>query len=212
MFHGRVSSLAPGLIMASPPLGDPNFDRTVVLLALHGPSGALGFVMNRLAPLKLGEVMSLAGYGPRFGGVPGDVYVGGPVEPGSGWVLSGDPSLASDAEGIIQITKDVSISSSRQAFDMLARDVEPDDSGAEAPLDPSKLDPAKLGRRLVFLGYSGWGPGQLESEIARGAWLPAPFEPSVLFDVGIDDRWEAAYKILGVSPAMSMGMRTVGDA
>jgi putative transcriptional regulator len=203
-----VSSLAPGLIIASPPLGDPNFDRTVVLLALHGPSGALGFVMNRLAPLKLGEVMSLAGYGPRFGAVPGDVYVGGPVEPGSGWVLSGDPELASDAEGIIQVSKDVSISSSRQAFDMLARDVEPGED-----VDPeSPAGAPKLGRRLVFLGYSGWGPGQLESEIARGAWLPAPFEPSVLFDVGIDDRWEAAYKILGVSPAMSIGMRTVGDA
>lgn len=203
-----MSSLAPGLIIASPPLGDPNFDRTVVLLALHGPSGALGFVMNRLAPLKLGEVMSLAGYGPRFGPVPGDVYVGGPVEPGSGWVLTGDPALASDAEGIIQVSKDVSISSSRQAFDMLARDVEPDEAAdADAPPGPSKL-----GRRLVFLGYSGWGPGQLESEIARGAWLPAPFDPAVLFDVGIDDRWEAAYKILGVSPAMSIGMRTVGDA
>lgn len=203
-----MSSLAPGLIIASPPLGDPNFDRTVVLLALHGPSGALGFVMNRLAPLKLGEVMSLAGYGPRFGAVPGDVYVGGPVEPGSGWVLSGDPALASDAEGIIQVSKDVSISSSRQAFDMLARDVEPDEA---ANSDEPHAAP-KLGRRLVFLGYSGWGPGQLESEIARGAWLPAPFDPAVLFDVGIDDRWEAAYKILGVSPAMSMGMRTVGDA
>lgn len=203
-----MSSLAPGLIIASPPLGDPNFDRTVVLLALHGPSGALGFVMNRLAPLKLGEVMSLAGYGPRFGAIPGDVYVGGPVEPGSGWVLSGDPALASDAEGIIQVSKDVSISSSRQAFDMLARDVEPDEA---ATSDEAQGSP-KLGRRLVFLGYSGWGPGQLESEIARGAWLPAPFDPAVLFDVGIDDRWEAAYKILGVSPAMSIGMRTVGDA
>ena len=203
-----MSSLAPGLIIASPPLGDPNFDRTVVLLALHGPSGALGFVMNRLAPLKLGEVMSLAGYGPRFGAIPGDVYVGGPVEPGSGWVLSGDPALASDAEGIIRVSKDVSISSSRQAFDMLARDVEPE----EAALDAELQEAPKLGRRLVFLGYSGWGPGQLESEIARGAWLPAPFDPSVLFDVGIDDRWEAAYKILGVSPAMSIGMRTVGEA
>jgi putative transcriptional regulator len=208
-----VSSLAPGLIIASPPLGDPNFDRTVVLLALHGPSGALGFVMNRLAPLKLGEVMSLAGYGPRFGAVPGDVYVGGPVEPGSGWVLSGDPALASDAEGIIQISPDVSISSSRQAFDMLARDVEPSLSTEEGTAEPATAaDAPKLGRRLVFLGYSGWGPGQLESEIARGAWLPAPFEPAVLFDVGIDERWEAAYKILGVSPAMSIGMRTVGDA
>ena len=46
-----LGSLAPGFLIASPPLGDPNFDRTVVLLALHGDEGAMGFVMNRLAPL-----------------------------------------------------------------------------------------------------------------------------------------------------------------
>lgn len=192
------ASLAPGLLIASPPLGDPNFERTVVLLALHGPNGGLGFVVNRVAPLKLGEVMSLAGYGDRAGASSGAVYVGGPVEPGSGWILCGVPELAGGAEGLIDVTEHVKISSSRTAFDALARDLEGDIGSAK--------------ERVVFLGYSGWGPGQLEGEIAQGAWLPAPFDPAVVFEVEVEKRWEAAHALIGVSPAMGIGMRTVGEA
>ncbi len=208
-------SLAPGFLIASPPLGDPNFERTVVLLAVHGPRGALGFVVNRTASLKLGEVMSLAGYGKSLASLTGVVHVGGPVEPGSGWILYRDEAAAratspSDAEGlssdgVIEIGAGVRISSSREAFDALARDLDP--QGA----DTTRASP-EIGARMVFLGYSGWGPGQLEGEIAQGAWLPAPFASAVLFDVEIDRRWEAAYALMGVSPAMGIGMRTVGDA
>ena len=60
--------LAPGFLIASPPLGDPNFDRTVVLLAIHGDGGALGFVVNRPAPLSLGELLKIAGYGEQGAG------------------------------------------------------------------------------------------------------------------------------------------------
>ncbi|NUO51011.1 MAG: YqgE/AlgH family protein [Polyangiaceae bacterium] len=208
--------LAPGFLIASPPLGDPNFERTVVLLAIHGPRGALGFVVNRVAPLKLGEVMSLAGYGERAGAASGVVYLGGPVEPGSGWILSNDSALiatpppadasapGTDNDSVIDVTESVKISSSRSAFDALARDL-------ELP-DPDAAAAAALKQRLVFLGYSGWGPGQLEGEIAQGAWLPAPFDSGVVFDVDVTKRWEAAYALLGVSPAMSIGMRTVGEA
>jgi putative transcriptional regulator len=190
--------LAPGFLIASPPLGDPNFERTVVLLALHGPRGALGFVINRVAPLKLGEVMGLAGYGAKASASLGAVLVGGPVEPGSGWVLCGKPELTGGAEGAIDVTDAVKITSSRVAFDVLAKDLE--------------VTPPAAERRLILLGYSGWGPGQLEGEIAHGAWLPAPFDEKVLFDVEADQKWEAAYALLGLSPAMTIGMRTVGDA
>lgn len=203
-------SLAPGFLIASPPLGDPNFERTVVLLAMHGPRGALGFVINRLAPIQLGEVMSLAGYGPRYSELGGAVHVGGPVEPGSGWILYSNTAFPSVSEGVIDVTGDVKISSSRDAFDTLAKDVEPPPVGA-VPGAWAELLQA-VGKRMVFLGYSGWGPGQVEGEIAQGAWLPAPFDPKVLFDVDLEHRWEAAYALMGVTPAMSIGMRTVGEA
>lgn len=205
-----MAPLAPGFLIASPPLGDPNFERTVVLLAMHGPRGALGFVVNRVAPLKIGEVMSLAGYGPKLAHLGSPVFVGGPVEPGSGWILYDEPRFGGDVEGVIEVDSKVRISSSREVFDALAKDLEPK-SETEPGLTLSE-ETARIGRKMIFLGYSGWGPGQVEGEIAQGAWLPAPFDASVLFDVEVEQRWEAAYALIGVSPAMSIGMRTVGEA
>lgn len=194
------AALAPGFLIASPPLGDPNFDRTVVLLAVHGESGALGFVVNRPAPMTLGELLSYAGYEETGAGDPTPVFLGGPVQPSSGWILAVDADLG-DASNVIEVGDRVRISSSRGAFDALARDAR-----ARAPGSP---DPS---RRMVMLGYSGWGPGQLEGEIAAGAWLPVPLDEGVLFDVAIAERWEKAYALLGLTPAVMMSMRSVGEA
>src|SRR4051812_47567341 len=92
-------SLAPGLLIAAPPLGDPNFDRTVVLLAMHSDAGALGFVINRVAPVSLGELLSLAGYAENKLEDDSNVFVGGPVQPSSGWILCVDPTLSDSENG-----------------------------------------------------------------------------------------------------------------
>lgn len=192
-------SLAPGFLIASPPLGDPNFDRTVVLLALHNDDGALGFVVNRTAPLTLGELLMHAGYGDERDD-PTPVWVGGPVQPQSAWVVFDDPS-APPGEGVIEVGSRVRISSSRDHFDRLA-----EESAARAAGQPD------TGRRMVLLGYSGWAPDQLENEIARGAWLPVGLDESILFDVAAEDRWEKAYGLLGLSPVDLMTMRGIGHA
>ena len=195
-----LGTLAPGFLIASPPLGDPNFDRTVVLLALHSDGGALGFVVNRAASIKLGALLELAGYGAAGSTSPSAVYVGGPVQPSSGWILCLDPSLKADDNGVIAVGDRIRVTSSRLAFDALAHD-----TGSSKP---GEIDPR---RRTVLLGYSGWGPGQLEGEIAAGAWLPVPLDEGVLFDVAPEDRWEQAYAILGIRPASMMTMRRGGD-
>lgn len=194
------SSLAPGFLIASPPLGDPNFDRTVVLLAIHGEGGALGFVVNRTAPLTLGELLSFAGYGGEKSADLSPVFVGGPVQPSSGWILGLDLEVSATAE-VIPVGDRLQITSSRDAFDALARDVK----GRAAGEQVTK-------KRLVMLGYSGWAPGQLEGEIAAGAWLPVPLDEGILFDVAVEERWERAYALLGLTPAVGMSMRTVGSA
>ena len=194
-----ADSLAPGLLIASPPLGDPNFDRTVVLLALHNEDGALGFVVNRAAPLTLGELLVHAGYGDERPD-PTPVWVGGPVQPQSAWVLVDDPNVGPE-EGILEVGERLRISSSRSHFDRLAEDA--------AAREPGEPDGA---RRMVMLGYSGWAPQQLEDEIARGAWLPVELDESILFDVAPEDRWERAYALLGLTPADVMTMRGVGHA
>jgi putative transcriptional regulator len=198
----RSDVLAPGLLIAAPPLGDPNFERTVVLLALHGPRGALGFVINRTAELKLGEVLNLAGYGETASKSESRVYVGGPVEPGSGWIVTRSPERLEGVPGVIEVGDRMRVSSSRSAFDRLARDVEESDA-ARAKCESEAF---------VVLGYSGWGPGQLEGEIAHGAWLPIRLDEEVVFETETDKRWFAAHALLGITPLAGMGMRTVGEA
>ena len=194
--------LAPGLLIAAPPLGDPNFERTVVLLAMHGPRGALGFVINRAAELSLGDVLGLAGYGEPATKAPNRVYVGGPVEPGSGWVITREPARFDGVPGVIEVGNKLRVSSSRTAFDRLVREFEGDDATRK------KCE----SETFVVLGYSGWGPGQLEGEIAHGAWLPIRLEEEVVFDTEADERWNRAHALLGITPFSGMGMRTVGEA
>jgi putative transcriptional regulator len=193
-------SLAPGFLIASPPLGDPNFDRTVVLLAVHGKEGALGFVVNRVAPVSLGEVFKFAGYGDAEAQDKGAVYLGGPVSPSTGWILCADPDLDPKEDGVLAIDSRLRITSRRTAFDAFVQD---------RMKRPNEPDPKK---RMVLLGYSGWGPGQLEKEIGAGAWLPTPLDERVVFDVDVQERWERAYALHGLTPAVMMTMRGGGEA
>ncbi len=193
------SDLAPGFLLASPPLGDPHFDRTVVLLAAHGSHGALGLVVNRVAPFGLGRFFELAG----FPGIDSDapVYLGGPVETSSGWIVTDDPDVATptilgDGRGI-DLGDGLHLTSSRAAFEALARRLRTKPVGA---------------RTLVALGYSGWGPEQLEGEIRRGAWLPLSLTDDVLFRAPVPERWERGYAALGLSPAFGIAMRGGGEA
>lgn len=192
------ADLAPGFLIASPPLGDPNFDRTVVLLVQHGAEGALGFVVNRTLPLGLHELLTQAGYdvGATKGGAP--VHYGGPVQPTSGWLLAAELGAH---EGTLPVADGLDVSPARTAFDALAKTAK--------ELDAATFDAQ---HRLVLLGYSGWGPGQLEGEIAAGAWLPVPFDAAILFDTPVEQRWERAYALMGLTPAGMMTMRTGGAA
>jgi putative transcriptional regulator len=194
------SSLAPGFLLASPPVGDPNFDRTVVLLAVHGSAGALGFVVNRRADVTIGATLRLANHEVARECTACPVHIGGPVQPNSGWVL-GEGLGLEEASQVIRVGARLELSSSRQAFADIARDLD--------ALGPNELDPK---RRVVFLGYSGWGPGQLEEEIARGTWLPSPLNESLLLEVELEHRWERAYALHGLNPANLMSMRNVGLA
>ncbi|HSU39351.1 MAG TPA: YqgE/AlgH family protein [Polyangiaceae bacterium] len=185
-------SLAPGFLIAAPPLGDPNFDRSVVLLAAHGPDGAFGWVINGRELMTLGELLVRADVVESAPSVPGSVRVGGPVSPEQVWIVyRPDPRLA-EIEGQFQVGEGVTASASRQVLEAIA-------AGAA----PTSL--------LALVGYAGWAPSQLEQEIARGAWLPSNLEPSLVFDVPAERLWQAAYERAGVTP-MAFTSRTVGSA
>lgn len=175
----RDDGLAPGFLVAPPPLEDPNFDRSLVLLAVHESSGSMGFIVNRPSDIMLHALLGELGIAPAV--ADRKVLLGGPVSGFSGFVLYEHPEGGALAPGL-SITPGVSISPSRELLEM----------GAKGAL-PGRFD--------LLLGYAGWAPLQLEAELERGSWLHAEFDPELLFDVAVDRRWDETYERLGVSPA-----------
>jgi putative transcriptional regulator len=170
------TSLAGHLLVATPVIGDPNFDRTVVFLLEHGADGALGLVVNRPTELEVGE--SLPEWA-VFVAEPQVVFVGGPVEqaaaiglgrpvPGAapGADAGGDPVWS----GIDTVL---------EAVGPLATL----DLGADPGLAPG-IDLAR-----VYVGYAGWGSGQLEAELAQSAWVVATARPGDLWHPQPEELW-----------------------
>lgn len=185
-------SLAPGFLVAAPPLGDPNFDRSVVLLAAHGPDGAFGWVLNGRELMSFGELLVRAQIVETAPDLSGSVRVGGPVSPEQVWVVyRSDPRLA-ELEGQFEVGEGVTASASRKVLDAIAAGTVPE-------------------RVLALVGYAGWAPSQLENEVRRGSWLPTDLSPSLVFDVPPDKLWHAAYERVGTTP-MAFTTRTVGSA
>ena len=159
------------LLLASPTLRDPNFLRSVVLIAEHTEEGAMGLVLNRPATSTVAEAV------PDLSWLAGDdepVYVGGPV-----------------AENAVIVLAD---------FDRpeLAGALVEDDLGfvGEDADDPERLDGA-IRRARVFAGHSGWGPGQLEGELAEEAWIVQPPRRDEIFTDAPGDLWSAVLRRMG---------------
>lgn len=162
------------LLLATPPLDDPNFDRTVVYMLEHHVDGALGVVLNRPsaetleAPLDRWEDLQAA---------PGAVFVGGPVEPDA--LIA----LALAHEPVTEASEELSPVSGRVA-------------SADLTVDPVFVGGLVQSVR-VFRGYAGWGPGQLEGEIEEGAWLVFDAEPDDVFDPEPDELWRTVLRRQG---------------
>ena len=181
-------SLAPSFLLSMPQLMDPNFSRTVVVLCKHNEDGAFGLVVNR--PLVTTGRVTVNLDPPVSTDRELQVWVGGPVEPQRSWVLVGrEPDQDEEMSGM-RIADDLYLSTSP---DLLRR-----------LLDPS---PPPLARLIV--GYSGWGPGQLERELEASAWLMSDIDRDLIFNTPAEQLWEAAIRRLGADPAtlqMSRGV------
>jgi putative transcriptional regulator len=173
-------SFAGQLLIAMPSLGDPNFQRTVVLIAAHSAEeGAFGLVINRPLDVDLADIFDELGLErPRRAFPP--VLGGGPVEPGHGFVLF-EPGDRTDPGDDLDLPNGLRVSGSAETLASLA--------GGDLP-----------NRFSLILGYSGWYPGQLETEIEENSWLIAPVVTSIVFDVPHEDRWVAALDSIGVDP------------
>ena len=138
------NELRPGALLLARELKDPNFDSTVVLLCQHGPQGAYGLVLNRPSHMPLREIFDQL---PDQGMDPRRVYIGGPVQPEELQILTLGPD---PAPGAVELAPGVHLGGAW------------DDLSVILSRDPKSL--------RLFLGYSGWGEGQLEGEVEAGAW------------------------------------------
>ncbi len=164
-------SLAGQLLIASPDIGDPRFDHAVILMLQHDREGAFGIIVNH--PI---EDRSLAGLlremGEQDTGIDGSirVFAGGPVEPRIGFVVhSADYHRAEtlDIDGRVAMTP--------------SREILHDIGHHKGPL-----------KFLVAFGYAGWGPGQLENELAQHGWFTTPEDSQLMFDENRASVWETA--------------------
>jgi putative transcriptional regulator len=176
----RHDSVAPSLLLAMPQLQDPNFARSVVLLCEYSPDGAMGFVVNRPTGLRAAEAVSLDP--PPQGDSGLELWTGGPVETHRGFLLLG---AAPPTEGSERIADGFHLTASLDVLRSL--------------IETSPADLAGRQCRLL-LGYAGWGPGQLDAELAASSWLMAPADPRLVFETDADTMWEDAIRGLGVDP------------
>jgi putative transcriptional regulator len=186
------SVLAPGLLLAAPPLADPNFERSVVLLSTHGPDGAFGWVLNGQQSMSLSELLvrtQLAETAPDIAGV---VRVGGPVAQDQAWLLYPSGVLPAALDGQMEVAPGIMASASRKILEVVAA----------GPVPPGLI---------TLMGYAGWGPWQLENEIKSGSWLPTDVTADVVFKTPSDRLWAHAYQRIGASP-IQFTSRTVGSA
>jgi len=171
-------SLAPSFLIAMPQLGDPNFHRSVVLMIEHGDAGSMGLVINRAAPLSLGELARGQSMKIAPGREGDNVFVGGPVEPQRGFVLHNCDAIEEKHE----VVPGLYLSFTVDALQPLLQSAS------------SKL--------RFCLGYAGWGPKQLEKEIAAGAWLCTEASAVPTLESEPDQLWDEILRGMGLDPAM----------
>lgn len=163
--HAGVKEWTRGkLLVATPPLADPNFDRTVVMMLEHTTDGAFGLVINRPTPAPVSSVFSDWSLTATD---PAQVFIGGPVQPDAMIALAQGPTDASDGWSPVL-----------------------DDLGT-ADLSRSPAELPAFAHVRVFAGYSGWSPGQLDQELAGGAWIVVDAQVDDVFCADPDGLWRA---------------------
>jgi putative transcriptional regulator len=191
----------PVLLLAMPQVLDPFFHRSVVLLVRHEDEGSLGFIVNRPTGIKVNEI--LKGMEVDWQGREDVVaYFGGPVQPNLGTVLFGPQSRPSAPPAPTAPTAPTA--DTEAGGDFLGEATSEVLAGVSLTQhvgDLSRLAESPPERFRLFLGYAGWGAGQLIEEILRNDWLTAPARGDLIFAPDPDRVWSAALESVGVDPA-----------
>jgi putative transcriptional regulator len=165
------------LLIAMPAMGDPNFSQTVALICDHNADGAMGLILNKPLPMRMAEIFEQLEIEIAAGPLQQrHVLRGGPVQTDRGFVVH---RAGGEWDSTLKVSDALHVTTSRDILAAMARGEGPDDA-------------------IVALGYAGWVGGQLEDEIRANAWLNAPVDLALIFDLPFDSRWQAAGRLLGV--------------
>jgi putative transcriptional regulator len=171
-----LDNLTGSFLISTPKMPDPRFAEQVIYICAHNEEGAMGVAVNRPNPfLTLEEILSSAHLPiPEYQLPP--VYAGGPVEMESAFIL-----YRSDYHAVhkLEVSSTISLSRENRILEDIAHEKGPD-------------------KYLFILGYAGWGPGQLESELIADGWLTLPADEHIIFDTLDDDKWKAAALLYGI--------------
>ena len=159
------------LLISNPFLKDPNFTRSVILVCEHLPEGTFGFVLNKVFPKSLNELL------PDLDGIQIPVYQGGPVQPDALHFLHQYPDLISGGE---EVSRGIYWGGN---FESLLIHVKNND------IHPERI--------RFFIGYSGWTEGQLEYELKEESWVTATATPELIFNTNPEDVWKDSLNHLG---------------
>lgn len=172
--------LAGKLIVAMPAMGDPRFERTVILICAHSDEGAMGLIVNKpVTDFSFAELLDQLKIPNQGRGRSISVHFGGPVERGRGFVLhSGDYH---SGNATTQVRGGLGMTATLDVLEALAKGGGPRQA-------------------LLALGYAGWGPGQLESEIARNDWLVSDLAEDLIFSAKDSGKWMGALRHMGIDP------------
>ncbi|MEO6155889.1 MAG: YqgE/AlgH family protein [Thermomonas sp.] len=173
----QSSPLSNHLLVALPALDDPHFACSVTLVCQHDGDGAMGVMVNRPSEYTLGEVLQQMGISSESEALQRQVVLaGGPVHPERGFVLHDGER---EWDSTLVVGGGLFLTTSRDVLEALARGDGPEQA-------------------VVALGCAGWGAGQLEQELVDDSWLMVPAGHELLFELPLEQRWQAAAGSIGV--------------
>jgi len=170
------------LLIAMPGMGDPRFNHSVIYMCAHSDEGAMGLIINKPAmDMTFTNLLKQLEIVPASDARDIRVHFGGPVEHGRGFVLHSTDYAPNPST--LQVGGGIGMTATLDILEDIAQGHGPEAS-------------------MLALGYSGWGPGQLENEIASNGWLTCDATPELVFEGPAETKWQAALKAMGVDALM----------
>ena len=176
IWESLSENLIGQFLIATPSLNDPHFSKTVTLICEHNESGSLGLIVNRPLDNELEDLLKELNIPTLKNLDSTPILQGGPVGTERGFVIHNQGSWKHTS----RINDWINITTSKDILESISNGNGPNNC-------------------LLVLGYSGWGPGQLESEIRLNSWLSIPFSDEILFDTPFQNRWEKSIGSLGIA-------------